>query len=127
MSWPHGAMIWGHDLRHFQPSNHLKLSTHVVFKKGEARFKSNVRTSVKDLILSTKKLILLKMSYIHKRLEMTMLQVLNFYEIWLKIFFTDRPRRYFFCGSFMLFLLCVCYVFVRVCLLLSCGHLLGKG
>ena len=27
----------------------------------------------------------------------------------------------------MLFLLCVCYAFVRVCLLLPCGHLLGKG
>ena len=37
------------------------------------------------------------------------------------------PRRYFFCGSPMLFLSCVCYAFVRVCLLLPCGHLLGKG
>ena len=33
----------------------------------------------------------------------------------------------FFCGSFMLFLSCVCYAFVRVCLLMPCGHLLGKG
>ena len=32
-----------------------------------------------------------------------------------------------FCGSFMLFLSCVCYVFVRVCLYVLCGHLLGKG
>ena len=36
-------------------------------------------------------------------------------------------RRYFFCGSFMFFLSCVCYVFVRVCLYVPCGHLLGKG
>ena len=27
----------------------------------------------------------------------------------------------------MLFLSCVCYTFVRVCLLMPCGHLLGKG
>ena len=27
----------------------------------------------------------------------------------------------------MLFLSCVCYACVRVCLLLPCGHLLGKG
>ena len=26
----------------------------------------------------------------------------------------------------MLFLSCVCYVFAYVCLLMSCGHLLGK-
>ena len=33
-----------------------------------------------------------------------------------------------FCGSFMVFFLsCVCYAFVRVCLYVSCGHLLGKG
>ena len=32
-----------------------------------------------------------------------------------------------FCGSFMLFLSCFCYAFVRVCLLMSCGHLLGKS
>ena len=44
-----------------------------------------------------------------------------------KIILLIFPRRYFFCGSFMLFLLCVCYAFVRVCLLLPCGHLLGKG
>ena len=40
MYWPHGAMIWGHDRRHFQQSNHLKLSTHVMFKKGEGRLKA---------------------------------------------------------------------------------------
>ena len=36
------------------------------------------------------------------------------------IFLLTVPRRYFFCGSFMLFLSCVCYAFVRVCLLLPC-------
>ena len=30
-------------------------------------------------------------------------------------------------GSFMLFLSCFCYAFVRVCLLMPCGHLLGKS
>ena len=28
---------------------------------------------------------------------------------------------------FALFLTCICYVFVRVCLLMPCGYLLGKG
>ena len=42
-------------------------------------------------------------------------------------YFTDRPRRYFFCGSFMFFLSCVCHAFVSVCLFVPCGHLLGKG
>ena len=27
----------------------------------------------------------------------------------------------------MLFLSCFCYAFVRVCLLVSCGHLVGKA
>ena len=27
----------------------------------------------------------------------------------------------------MFFLSCVCYAFVRVCLYVPCGHLLGKG
>ena len=44
-----------------------------------------------------------------------------------KIFLLTIPRRYFLCGSFTLFLSCVCYAFVRVCLLMPCGHLLGKG
>ena len=43
----------------------------------------------------------------------------------IKIYKTSKA--YFFCGSFMLFLSCVCYTFVRICLLLPCGHLLGKG
>ena len=38
-----------------------------------------------------------------------------------------RFRFYFFCGSYMFFLSCVCYAFVRVCLYVQCGHLLGKG
>ena len=41
--------------------------------------------------------------------------------------FTDCPRRYFFCGSVIFFLSCVCYAFVRVCLYVPCGHLLEKG
>ena len=36
------------------------------------------------------------------------------------------PRRCFFCGSFMLFLSCFCYAFVRGFLLMPCHHLLGK-
>ena len=44
-----------------------------------------------------------------------------------KIFLLTVPRRYFFCGSFMIFLSCFCYAFVRICLLMPCGHLLGKG
>ena len=35
--------------------------------------------------------------------------------------------RYFFCGSFMFFLSCDSYAFVRICLYVPCGHLLGKG
>ena len=41
-------------------------------------------------------------------------------------FFTAAQRRCFFCGSFMLFLSCF-YAFMHVCLLMPCGHLLGKG
>ena len=44
-----------------------------------------------------------------------------------KIFLLTITRQYFLCGSFMLLLSCFCYAFVRVCLLLHCGHLLGKG
>ena len=44
-----------------------------------------------------------------------------------KIFFLTVPRRYFFWGCFMLFLSCVCYAFVSVCLYVPCGHLLVKG
>ena len=44
-----------------------------------------------------------------------------------KIFLLTFQRWCFFCGSFMLFLSCFCYVFVRICLLMPCGHLLGKG
>ena len=35
--------------------------------------------------------------------------------------FNHRPL------SVMIFLSCVCYAFVRVCLYVPCGHLLGKG
>ena len=46
------------------------------------------------------------------------------------VYFTDRSKAvvYFFCGSFMgFFLSYVCYAFVRVCLYVPGGHLLGKG
>ena len=43
-----------------------------------------------------------------------------------KIFLLTVPRRYFFCGSFMLFLPCICFAFVRICLCVPCGHLLGN-
>ena len=44
-----------------------------------------------------------------------------------KIFLLMVPRRCFFCGSIMLYMSCFCYAFVFVCLLMPCGHLLGKG
>ena len=43
-----------------------------------------------------------------------------------KIFLLTVPRRCFFCGSFMLFLSCFRYACMHVCLLMPCGHLLGK-
>ena len=43
-----------------------------------------------------------------------------------KIFLLTVSSRCF-CGSFVLFLSFFCYAFVRVCLLVPCGHLLGKG
>ena len=56
-----------------------------------------------------------------------MLAPWNWFKPSSKIFLQTVPRRYFFCGSFILFLLCVCYAFVRVCLLMPSGHLLGKS
>ena len=44
-----------------------------------------------------------------------------------KVSLLTVPRRYFFCGSFMFLLSCVCYAFVCICLFVPCGHLLGKG
>ena len=44
-----------------------------------------------------------------------------------KTFLLTVPRRCFFCGSFMIFLSCFCYTLMLVCLLMPCGHLLGKG
>ena len=41
-------------------------------------------------------------------------------------YFTDRSKAVLFCGSFMFFVL-FCYAFVRVCLHVPCGRLLGKG
>ena len=52
---------------------------------------------------------------------------LNWFKPSSKIFLLSGPRRYFYCGSFIIFLSCVCYAFVRIRLLLPCGHLLGKG
>ena len=46
---------------------------------------------------------------------------------WFKIYIKWNNRRYFFCEYFMFFLSYVCYVFVRVCLYVLCGHLLEKG
>ena len=37
------------------------------------------------------------------------------------------PRRCFFFGSFLLFMLCVCRACCLICSLQPCGHLLGKG
>ena len=52
---------------------------------------------------------------------------LNLFKLASNIFLLTVPRWCFFCGSFVLFLSCVCYAFVRVCLYVPCGHLLGKG
>ena len=43
------------------------------------------------------------------------------------LFLPTIPRWCFFCRSFMLFLSCFCYDFVRLCLLVPCGHLLGRA
>ena len=51
----------------------------------------------------------------------------NWLKLSSKIFLLTVPRPCFFCGSFMLFLACFCYAFVRVCILMPYGHLLGKG
>ena len=42
-------------------------------------------------------------------------------------YFTDSSKAVILFGSFLLFLSCVCYAFVRICLFMPCGHLLGKG
>ena len=43
-------------------------------------------------------------------------------------YFTDRSKAVLGLRIFYVFVLsCVCYVFVRVCLYVLCGHLLGKG
>ena len=43
------------------------------------------------------------------------------------VFHANQAFNVFFCGPFTLFLSCVCYAFARACLLMPCGHLLGKG
>ena len=42
-------------------------------------------------------------------------------------YFTHCSRLYFFCGSLMFFLSCVCYAFVWVCLFVPCVHLLESA
>ena len=43
-------------------------------------------------------------------------------------YFTDRSKAVLLAWIFYVFVLSyVCYVFVRVCLYVLCGHLLGKG
>ena len=43
-------------------------------------------------------------------------------------YFTDRSKAVLLLWMFYVFVLsCVCFVFVRVCFYVLCGHLLGKG
>ena len=42
-------------------------------------------------------------------------------------YFTDRSKAVLLLWIFYVFLSRVCYAFVRVCLFVPCGHLLGKG
>ena len=42
-------------------------------------------------------------------------------------YFTDRSKAVLLWIFYVFVLSCVCYVFVRVCLYVLCGHLLGKG
>ena len=43
-------------------------------------------------------------------------------------YFTDRSKAVLLLWIFYAFFLpCVCYAFVRACLYVLCGHLLGKG
>ena len=51
----------------------------------------------------------------------------NWFKSSSKVFSLTVRRRFFFCGSFMLFLSRFCYAFMCVCLLMPCGHLLRKG
>ena len=42
-------------------------------------------------------------------------------------YFTDRSKAVLLLWIIYVFLSCVCYAFVCVCLFVPCGHLLGKG
>ena len=44
-----------------------------------------------------------------------------------KIFYRPLQGGTSFVDILWFFLSCVCYAFVRVCLFVPCGHLLGKG
>ena len=48
--------------------------------------------------------------------------VIQYYSLSSKIFLLTVPRRYFFCGSFVLFMSCVCHAFTSVycCLVVTC-------
>ena len=51
---------------------------------------------------------------------------LNWFKPSSKIFLLAVPRRYFFCGSFVLFLSCVCYAFAHL-FIDALWSLAGKG
>ena len=42
-------------------------------------------------------------------------------------YFTDRSKAVLLLWIFYVFLSCVCYAFVRICLFVPCGHLMGKS
>ena len=52
---------------------------------------------------------------------------LNRFKPSIKIFYRPLQGGTSFVDLLCFFLSCVCYVFVRVCLYVVCGHLLGKG
>ena len=41
--------------------------------------------------------------------------------------FTDHSKAVILLWIIYVFLSCFCYAFMRICLLMPCGHLLGKG
>ena len=44
-----------------------------------------------------------------------------------KVNTSDKEAAFLDLRKFYVFLFCVCYAFVSVCLFVPCGHLLGKG
>ena len=55
------------------------------------------------------------------------LALLNWFKPWSKIFYWPFQGGTSFVDLLCLFLSCVCYVYVHVCLYVLCGHLLEKG